>query len=117
MNSHEEYDEKEYAPVINHLKSLKKVNAPVDFEDELQKQIKHVLSKEKKSIFNKYIRKNLFFSSTMYLSLFTLMLILIIFLFVYFYLLRSGNFKHNGSTPKENPKTEQVRAPETIPKK
>jgi predicted PurR-regulated permease PerM len=117
MNSHEEYDEKEYAPVINHLKSLKKVNAPVNFEDDLKKQIKHVLSKDRKSIFNKFVRKNLFFSSTMYLSLFTLMLILVIFLFVYFFLLRSGSFKQNGSTQKDRQKTEQVRAPEIIPKK
>ncbi len=116
MNSHEEYDEKQYAPVISHLKNLKKVNAPVNFEDDLQKQIKHVLSKEKKSIFNKYVRKNLFFSSTMYLSLFAFMLIIIVLLFAYFFMLRSGAFKHNGSTPKESPKTEQSRAPEAIPK-
>ncbi len=117
MNSHEEYDEKQYAPVISHLKSLKKVNAPVNFGEDLQKQIKHVLSREKKSIFNKYVRKNLLFSSTMYLSLFTLILILVIFLFVYFYMLRSGSFKPSGSTPKESPKTEHVHAPEEIPKK
>ena len=117
MIPHDENEDKQFAPLITNLRNLRKVNAPVNFEEDLQKQIKHVLSKEKKSIFNKFVRKDLFFSSTMYLSLFSLILILAIFLLVYFYLLRSGSFKQSGSTQKDKQKTEQVRAPETIPKK
>jgi len=117
MISHDENDEKQFAPLINHLRSLKKVNAPIDFEKDLQNQIKHVISKDKKSIFNKFKRKDLFFSSTMYLSLFTLMLIIVVFLLVYFFLLKSGSFKQSAPKPKDGSKTELPVSPPPIVQK
>lgn len=102
MKSPEEQDEKQFAPLINNLRSLKKINAPISFEEDLQKQIKHVLSKEKKSIFNKYIRRNSFFQSTIIISLLGFTLILVVFIFVLFFLLKSGTQK-----PK-TPATQQI---------